>query len=285
MPALQTEHHPPAASLRGVLTIIIQILLAGLNGCVSIPKDLESNLSWKGAHYTRIVQAGPILYTSNASLIPGRVPARKAPSRLVTCTHSSISIIVRSHYPRNLVHEFCTSLLRAVNYVTSGSPTFKSRISYEINLIPEGERISETYSRIQLKTKLHLRYSIPFNLRSLEISTENGLTTISHETFHVVSLIGRFQRLAGDEERYAYIMGACAQYSTTGSLDIRNIRRPSLEKLPKSSSAYQSASAGANAAHYFEKFFHKENTLLMESDSGRDLSLACSEFKSLAFSK
>lgn len=170
---------------------------------------------------------------------------------------------------------YCNAILSAVELVTSNRQHSKTSYTYELTLIPTGIRYSSSVTRIQASTSMHFYYALPLNENDIHSSINNAITTIAHETFHIVSALERSNRSAREEEILAYKIGICSQFIVTKQLSLSEIWRTDVGSEIKNESASISAAAGAEATKYFYNYLIGNNTLSMESDLGQRLSNDC----------
>jgi len=285
MHAPLTNAFSSAALPRRILLVALVIFLTGSTGCVSIPNNLESNISWRGAHFTRMIRLGSVFLVSTASILPGKEQNNVTQKVAVSCSDSKYKISVNIESGRVNDHQihYCAALLSAIKSVADKITAGDTSFTYNITLVPSGVRYSKSNTSVQFSNSIHLDYALPIDESAIEQSIASGTTTIAHETFHAISSLQRVHRSIRDEEALAYKIGICAQFLVTGDLSLSFISRGNLENNEIDGSAGVSASIGIATAQIFHKYFNGAQVIIRDSESGHVLTHDCSELIDSAF--
>ena len=274
-----------AAMPRRILLVALIIFLTGSTGCVSIPNNLESNISWRGAHFTRMIRLSSVFLVSTASILPGKEQNNTNRNVVTSCSDSKYKISVNIESDRVNDHQinYCGTLLSAIKFVVDKKPAGNTNFTYNITLVPSGVRYSKSNTSVQLSNSIHLDYALPMDESAIEQSIASGTTTIAHETFHAISSLQRVHRSARDEEALAYKIGICSQFFVTGNLSLSFISRANIENNEIDGSAGVSASIGIATAQIFHKYFKGAQVIFRDTESGHALTHDCNELMVSAF--
>lgn len=250
-----------------------------ISACGTIQFPPIHAVSARGGQATHITDLGFISRVETGSIAPGEPPAKPVNWSSERCVLNRVEIVIVSDSSINNKNDhLCVLVARSVDYIKETLGSLVGRNSIKIFLVPEGRLIKFRATSWAWRQDSNVSYMFPWSINDGEYSTTNVVSTVAHESFHLIgALDGREESVWKDEPR-AYMMGTCALFSAVGEVRFQDL--PALEMEISagqgSLSAVASSQAGATVSRGIIDRFHGMSKITVGTPQGDDFTRLCS---------
>lgn len=259
------------------------LMVASLCACISIPKGLPSIISWRGAHATAVSIAGGFAHIRTASVLPGNIDAGKRVVTLEECADNDTKVTIMGS-AETRVDGVCQKLVAGINWVRQIAGGRQEEIEYRVYFVPVGEKRVIRHSGIYLKGRPRFVYALPWEGANPSASIASGITTLAHETFHIVAGLRRAPPEFVGNEDLAYRAGFCARLEITGSLGRQDLMQAADVPKLADPGVDASSAAGGKVVGEMYRLFGGNEFIYRNSAIGGEIITACRNGITAAFS-
>lgn len=256
------------------LVLLVGALMCG--GCISTPMRLGVLVSREGALMTSVLRLGPVSLIRTGSIVPGQLPHLSRDTWVVDCGDGDVGIALEMPAGEKIDPKAtCNHLLAGVSYATKALGVYPADLALSIHFVRQGHSIHRREHFWALNSKPRASYWIPV-LSSERETLANMVSSISHETAHLLARTNGMPARIAMSERIGHLVGACAELEVLGEL-----RRERLglglfnENLDLPPHVMRSNRAGVQVSRDLLPFFADASLLSRESQAGQRMSAYC----------
>ncbi|MEZ0472898.1 hypothetical protein [Luteimonas salinilitoris] len=259
-----------------MLALLAIVGALSITGCVSVPKSLHELVSAEGALMTSVLRLGPVMLIRTASVIPGHQNYERDNAQVTQCRGQQLRLTVETPSASVVSPDAsCRYLLASVMYAARNLGIAKVDLEIRINLVPQGYFIHRRDRFWVFGGTPRTAYWIPL-LDSEGESLANMVSSIAHETTHLLAFTTGMPATIATNERAGHLAGACAELEILGE-----IKRDRLslgyfnEKLELSSEITDSSRSGAIVSRDLLPFFDQASVVALGTPAGQRMRAYC----------